>query len=390
MKKFLIGAAVVAALVVVVVLRIASRGEKQPARGIEELQAEQGVPVDAITVRLDTLTVTREVSGEVKGWEQTNVAARADHKVKSVHVHEGQRVSRGDVLLDYDIHTAPDLAARLQQSQAAYDNAKRQVDRLEPLYHQGAVPESDLDDARTQLTIAEANLRDARFQVEEVSPIDGVVTLVGVTPGESVISGRTVAQVAALDSVRVVARVSSDAAREIAKGAEARADISPAVGSAESPPPPVAAPTPGRGRITRVALGADPTTRLYEVEAVLANPGLDLRPGQFVTLSVATRQIPDAVVVPRTALLGSQDVAPGGDQEVFAVENGIAHRRTIRLGAVNEDRLQVADGLQAGDVVVVFGANRLHDGDRVRFHQLDGKAAPAAVQPTPAGEETTP
>jgi len=187
MKKWLIGGAVLIVLVVAVALRVVSRGEKQPAKGIEEIQAEEGVPVDAVTAHLDTLTVTREVSGEVKGWEQTNVSARADHKVKSVYVHEGQRVSRGDRLLDYDIHTAPDVVARLKQSQAAFDNAKRQVDRLQPLLEQGAISESQLDDAKTQLDVAEANLRDARLQVEEVSPIDGVVTLMGVTPGQAVV-----------------------------------------------------------------------------------------------------------------------------------------------------------------------------------------------------------
>jgi RND family efflux transporter MFP subunit len=392
MKKLVIGLVVVAALAVVVAvaLRIASRGEKQPVRGIEEIQAEDGVPVDAVTVRLDTLTVTREVSGEVEGWEQTNVAARADHKVKSIYVREGQRVSRGDRLLDYDVHTAPDLAARLQQSQASFDNAKRQVDRLEPLFEKGAVSESDLDNARTQLQVAEANLRDARLQVEERSPIDGVVTLVGVTPGQSVVTGQTVAQVAALDSVRVVAEVSSDAARDIAKGSRARANLDLGPGFAPGTDP-LTSPdvTVGEGRIRRVALGADPASRLYEVEAVLANRNLVLRPGQFVTLSVATRRLNDALTVPRAALLGEQEVVPGSDQEVFAVVDGKAQRRSVRLGAIAEDRAQVTDGLQPGEVVVVFGANRLREGVKVRFHKLDGKLMTNPGSAVPASEETT-
>jgi len=389
-KKLVIGLAVAAVLVVVVILRVASRGEKEPVRGIEEIQATEGVPVDAVTARLDTLTVTRQVSGEVKGWEQTDIAARADHKVKTVYVREGRRVSRGDRILDYDVHTAPDVVARLQQSQAAYDNAQRQVDRLEPLYEQGAIPESDLDDARTRLTIAQANLRDARLQVEEVSPIDGVVTLVGVTPGQSVTSGQTVAQVAALDSVRVVARVSSDAARQIARGARARVELDPGPDGPDRGTSLLPAAVPGRGRITRVALGADPASRLYEVEAVLANRNLLLRPGQFVTLSVVTRRVDDALVVPPTSILGQEEVVPGSTQEVFAVVDGTARRRRVRLGAVAEGLLQVTEGLRPGDVVVVFGANRLHEGAKVRFHELDGAPAPGTAPAAAADEEATP
>lgn len=387
MKKLLIGLAVVAALVLVVVVRVVSRGERQSAKGIEEIQAEEGVPVDAVTVRQDTLIVTREVSGEIRGWEQTDIAARADHKVKTVYVREGRRVSRGDRILDYDVHTAPDAVARLQQTEAAFENAQRQVRRLEPLLEQGAVPESDLDDARTQLKIAEANLSDARHQVEEVSPIDGVVTLVGVTPGQSVTSGQTVAQVATLDSVRVLARVSSDAAREIVRGARARVALDLGPQPADRGTPLTASEPAGKGRITRVALGADPVSRLYEVEAVLGNRGLALRPGEFVTLSVVTRQVTGALVVPRTAILGEQEMVPGSAQEVFAVVDGKAHRRSVHLGAVGEDRLQVTDGLEAGDVVVVFGSNRLREGVKVRFHELDGRPVPGAASNAPASEE---
>ncbi len=380
MKKVWIGAAVVV-LAVLVFLRIQARSEKAPARGIEEIQAEQGVPVDAVTLARDTLVVTRQVAGNVEGRRQTDVSAAGDRKVDKVFVREGQRVGRGDRLISYDIRTAPDAVARLQQSQAAYDNAQRQVNRLQPLYEQGAISEADLDNARTQLEVARANLRDARLQVEEVSPIDGVVTLVAVTPGESVTGGQTVAQVATLDSVRVSAEVAADAVAQLHTGAKVRVVPGSSSGTEVEHPAAGGPGNPGyEGRLTRVSLGADPGTRLYEVEAVLANRDRSFLPGQFVTLAVVTRRIDDALSVPRIAFLGEQEVVPGAEQEVFTVADGTAHRRKVTLGAVNEDRAQVTDGLQAGDVVVVFGANRLREGDKVRFHRLDGKMmeAPAA------------
>ncbi len=382
MKKFFFWLAVLAVIAIVVVVRITSRQDKAPARGIEQIQAEEGVPVDAVTVVRGDLTQTREISGEVSGWRQTNLSPGADRKVGDVYVREGDRVSRGQSLLRFDVTAAPDQMTRLAQLEESVDNARRQVDRLRPLNEKGAISDSDLDAAETQLAIAEADLRDARLQVDMVSPIDGIVTLVAVAPGDAVLGDQTVAQVAALDSARVTADVSAEVAKALRSGAEARVVVG---GTADNPerdsPQSLGSAT---GRVTRVALGANPSTRLYSVEAVLANPALALRPGEFVTLAVATGTSSGALIVPRAALIGSVDVLPGAKLQVYRVRDGKAELRDVRLGAVTEDRVQVAEGLDEGDVVVVFGANRLKDGDKVRFHELDGvrKDAPA---PAPAG-----
>ncbi len=378
MRKVLIGAAILVVLVVVVILRISAQGRKAPVQGIAEIQAAEGVPVDAVTVRADTLTVTREVSGQAAGWRQTDLTARADHKVAEVDVREGERVKPGQRILRYDTRTSPEAVARLEQAQASYDNAKRQVDRLQPLFDQGAISESDLDNARTQLTVAAATLRDARLQVEEVSPIEGIVTLVAVTPGATVAQGETVAQVATLDSVRVTAEVASDVARAVAPGAPVRVLTADTGGGTRETGTGLAAPAAPAGRVSRVSLGADPQSRLYEIEAVFPNPDRNLLPGQFVTLSVVTGHVDAGAVAPRAALLGEQEVVPGSDQEVFAVRDGKAERIRVRLGAVTEDRVQVTSGLEPGDLVVTFGANKLHTGDKVRFHKLDGELRPGA------------
>ena len=388
MKRLMIGLAIVAVVVIVIAWRIASRQETAPAQGIEEIQAEQGIPVDAVTVSRDVLTVTREISGEVSGWRQTNLSPAADRKVGSVHVREGDRITRGAVILSFDVSTSPDQMTQLAQLEEAQQNAERQVNRLRPLFEKGAISESDLDAAQTRLVMAEASLRDARLQVDMVSPISGIVTLVAVSPGDAVVAGQTVAQVASLDSMRVTAAVAAEVARELRPGAEARVTLGRAGGA---PEPLTAAGTPGAitGRLTRVALGADPTTRLYTVEAVLANPARHLRPGEYVTLAVATSRVPDALILPRIALIGETEAAAGAAQQVYRVRDGRAELCDIRLGVVTEDVVQATEGLEAGDRVVIFGANRLQNGAKVRFHELDGTLmkAPASTPATAPATE---
>ncbi|MBD3334023.1 MAG: efflux RND transporter periplasmic adaptor subunit [Candidatus Eisenbacteria bacterium] len=362
MKRLIVVAGVLAVVAVLIAVRIMSQGQEAPAKGIEEIQADRGVPVDAVTAREDTLVITREITGEVSGRRQSTLTASMDRKIERVFVREREQVVPGQRLVRYDTRTSPDMVARLEQARERYANAERQVERLEPLFEKGAISESELDRARTELAVAAANLRDARLEVEIVSPIHGIVTLLPVRPGDSVEAGDLVAQVAALDTVRVSAEVSADRAREISEGDPVR----PTAGAAGR-----TAPLPA-GRITRVALGADPRDRLYDVEAQLLNPDWSLRPGQLAELSVVVRAIPAAVVAPRAAVLGDEGAVPGAESRLYVVEGMRAQQRTVQLGAVGDDFVEVAAGLSPGDTIVVFGANRLQPGARVSLHELDG------------------
>lgn len=372
MKKALVGIAIVAVIVTAVALRVARRAGGEPARSIEEIHAAEGVPVDVVTARSGSITVTREIVGEVLGARQSVLRASDDYKIAEVLVHEGERVRRGQTLVRYDVDVSPDNMARLAQVQETYDNAKRQVDRLEPLFEQGAVAESELDAARTRLAIAAADLRNARLELEVVSPIDGVAVLVPVARGDAVASGEVVAQVALLDSVRVVADVSGATAREITKGDPVRpADVG------DHP----------AGRITRVALAADPDTRLFRVEAVMSNPGRRLQPGAVVTLVVTLSEVGPVTVVPQAAVLGAEAAQKGKTVDVFVVRGGAAHKTAVEVGEVTEDSFEARSGVSEGDHVVVFGANRLDEGTKTRLHRVDGQLVPAEGDGSSGGGE---
>jgi membrane fusion protein (multidrug efflux system) len=368
MKKIIIWVVVLVVVALVVGSRVMRGGDETPARSIEEIHAAEGVPVDVITVRTGVITVMREVSGEVSGIRQSTLRSSGAYKIAEVVTREGQRVKRGQTLIRYDVGISPDNMAQLEQVREAYQNAKRQVDRLEPLYGEGAIAESDLDAARTQLAIAEADLRNARLELEVVSPLDGIATLIAVRAGDVVDVGDVVAQVAILDSVRVGADVSGETIRELRVGAPVYLDQLPAdsdeLSGWEGEPD---------GRITRVSLGANPDTRLFRVEAILDNADRTHRPGVVVTLNVIIDRVGPVTVMPQSAILGDKTLLPGSSHDVFTVSNGTAVRKTIKIGQIAENLVEVAGGLSDGDRVVVFGANRLKDGAKAKLHRLDGE-----------------
>ena len=366
MKKIVIWVVVIVVVAAIVYSRVGNRSNEAPARSIGEIHVAEGVPVDVITVRTGKITVLREITGLVSGIRQSTLRASGDYKIAKVVTREGERVRRGQTLIRYDTAISPDRMARIDQVRESYENAKRQVDRLEPLYKEGAISESDLDAARTALAIAEADLRDARLELAVASPIDGVATLIAVRAGDSVESGDVVAQVAILDSVRIEADVSGEAVRELRSGAQVYLSEFAVVQSAQYEA------ERADGRITRVSLGANPDTRLFRVEAVLDNADRSLRPGQVATLEAVVDRVGPVTVMSRLAILGDEAVVPGSVHDVFVVDDGVAVRKSVEIGQSEEDVVEVVSGLANGDKVVVFGANRLKDGMKTKLHKVDG------------------
>jgi len=366
MKKIVIWVVVIVVVAAIVYSRVGNRSNEAPARSIGEIHADEGVPVDVITVRTGKITVLREITGLVSGIRQSTLRASGDYKIAKVVTREGERVRRGQTLIRYDTAISPDRMARIDQVRESYENAKRQVERLEPLYKEGAISESDLDAARTALAIAEADLRDARLELAVASPIDGVATLIAVRAGDSVESGDVVAQVAILDSVRIEADVSGEAVRELRSGAQVYLSDFAVVQSAQYEA------ERADGRITRVSLGANPDTRLFRVEAVLDNADRSLRPGQVAALEAVVDRVGPVTVMSRLAILGDEAVVPGSVHDVFVVDDGFAVRKSVEIGQSEEDVVEVVSGLADGDKVVVFGANRLKDGMKTKLHKVDG------------------
>jgi membrane fusion protein (multidrug efflux system) len=130
--------------------------------------------------------------------------------------------------------------------------------------------------------------------------------------------------------------------------------------------------------VVSVSLGADPLSRLYEVKSLLENRDRVLRPGQFVTLVAVTGRTDSTVVAPRASLMTDVEIGPGSTAPVYVVAAGVSALRTVSIGAVAEDEVEIREGLRPGDRVVVFGQNRLRDGAKVKLHKIDGRMGEVA------------
>jgi membrane fusion protein, multidrug efflux system len=334
-----IPAAVGLLLVVVVVIRViqaSTPGEAVPT--VEEIRAEQGIPVTVATAEGGSLDVWREFSGTVSGAQEAVVRARSGDQVVAVPVEVGQRVGRGRVLVE---QAGEGTAARVRQAEAARRQAARTVERFRPLHEAGAISDQEWEAALTQLELATADVAAAREILRLTSPLAGTVTEVLARPGMIPSPGDPLVRVADLSRLAVYLRVSAGEAMELREGQRARV-----------------AGTAVEGQLRRIALQADPATRLVEVE-VSFPPGTGLIPGTLATVEVQVASRDDAVSVPRGAIRSDQVWTVGGD--------GRATPRPVQVGLQTRDRVEILSGIDPGDRVVVEGGALLSPGARVRI-----------------------
>src|SRR5262249_35202322 len=122
-----------------------------------------------------------------------------------------------------------------------------------------------------------------------------------------------------------------------------------------------------RGKVNRIAGGADQATRTVQVEIDIANPGHLLRPGMYATAQLSVGSDQDVLVVPLGALINV------GDQHfVWVVKDDKVSRRAVAVGRATGEVVVVTNGLTEDDQIVARGADLVREGQRVRASPVPG------------------
>jgi membrane fusion protein (multidrug efflux system) len=337
---------------VLLILGLAAAGLLVVSCGSNEngQQTERVVAAKAIVARTADKEVTKTFTGSLEGERQAVLYAKLGEAVEKVHVREGQAVTTDQVLISLD-KNGP--TTRYSEALSLYKNAEKNYQKMEVLYKQGAVSESQYDAAKTQYEVSKAGYDAVSKLVDIQSPIDGVVTSVRVSSGDQVQLGQQLATVATTDHLRVKFAVNSDDVGAVRKGSKVT------ISSEYSP-------ETADGEVTSVAQSADPTTRAFQVEALLDNKDRQFKPGMFVKIRAIAEKLSSVISVPRAAVLELNN-----GLAVFVAANGVAQKRSVTLGPDLEGEVVVQSGINPGDTVITMGQNYLDDGFKVNLTSID-------------------
>lgn len=302
--------------------------------------------------------------GTARASESIAITSKLSERVERVRFESGQRVEAGQVLVDLDV--GGDVAD-LDAARTAYREAQRQFERQRQLAEQKLIPTSQLDAQRAARDAAQAQVQQAMARVSDraiVAPFAGVLGLREVSPGQLLGPGTTITTLDAIDTMQVDFSVPEVHLAKLKDGlaVEARSDA-----------------WRGEvffGRILSVDSRIDIATRSVMVRAAVDNTEGKLLPGMLLTLSVL-QQEREALVVPEISVQQN-----GTLSFVYRVDaDDVAQMVPVRLGAREAGRVEVLDGLQEGDRIVVDGTVKLRPGQKIREAAVpaaEGGDAPAA------------
>jgi membrane fusion protein, multidrug efflux system len=318
------------------------------------------VPVEVAEVRRERVVDRFRALGSVQAGEIVKVVNEVNAVVRAMPFAEGQSVHRGQLLARLD---DDEIGAEARRAEALRDQARVNHQRIRQLHDSRAASPQELDDASAALKVAEANygVASARYQKTRIrSPLSGVVGRRLVSPGAYLQTGETITEVAAVDVMKVNFSAPERYLGRLRRGAEV------AIRTTAYPNQTF------QGVVSVVDPILDPTTRTVQLVALVRNPRRLLRSGMSADVSATLAERSDALTVPDEAVF-----AQGDQSFVYVVKrDSTVARQAIAIGTRDSSRVEVIQGLQAGDQVVRAGYQKLFDGARVMPMPEGGIAGP--------------
>ena len=369
-----------------------------------------GKPAEAYAATRGELVQTVVASGRIMTPQRVSIGAVITELVARIPVEEGQKVRRGEVLIELD---DTDERAALAQAQASVAQAEAKLrqlrevalpaaqqvlaqaranslqarqafDRTKTLQERGFIGQSQLDDARRNLDVADSQLRAAQLQVETNgpagsdfalaqtalaqaranlrsaeaklaqtvihAPVDGVLIARSVEAGNVVQAGKELMLLAPAGETQVVVEIDERNLAQLALGQKA-------LGSADA--------FPGQrfaAELVYINPGIDALRGSVEVKLKITNPPAFLRQDMTASVDIEVGRRADTVMVPTETVRD----ATGREPWVLVIRGWRAVRQPVKLGLRGDNRIEVLEGVEPGDELIPATNGVVKAGQRVR------------------------
>ena len=370
------------------------------------------MPVEFATVKRGPVSERITIVGTLIGAATVEAVPRVNGRLAEVNVRLGDQVRKGQAIATIEDREVREQVrqqeaaykvseATIRQREADLKLAQTNLDRNKNLLERQLLPRQTYDDteARHQAAIAQLDLAKAQFEQSKArldelrinlantvisSPVNGFIGKRYLDPGASVSPNVPVASIVDIHVVRMVVNVVEKDVKRLQVGMPAQVGVDAFEGEKFV------------GRVTRIAPVFDPQTRTAEMEIEVPNVTYRLKPGMYARVDLTVAQRPDALTVPRNALVdvdgktgvfvagaGSPGGAPrgegaarGGQRSTGSTGQGDvqpaggAQAMTVRFvpvvtGIRDADAVEINAGVTEGTRVVTTGAMALKDGDRI-------------------------
>lgn len=298
-----------------------------------------------------------EALGNLRAYESTLVTAKTTKTVTHIHFDDGQRVSKGEVLVEM---TNAEESALMEEARLTAEEAKKQFERTQSLVKTGAASAALLDELKRNYATADARFLAVQARFKDLiitAPFSGVVGLRDVSVGSLISPGQTITTLNDDSRMKLDFTVPAIYLRSLRIGLPIEAQ-SHDLGDKTF-----------KGKIFSLDNQIDEATRSIKVRAILDNPTHELQQGLLMTV-VIRADIRKALVLSEAAL-----VPMGSNNFVFVLRPDkttnaapwTAEKRQVYIGQRYKGLVEIEKGLDSGEKVVTHGLQQIHVGQVVNI-----------------------
>jgi len=376
-RKRFIAYLLISILTIVLSIGCSPQDDEKPNEIVVE---DNYVPVEVADVSVDTIFNEVSFSGKVYPDKDLMVLPKVPGKVTAVNVVVGQNVKKGDILFTLD---KEDVEKQVEQARVALngaktsyelnkekiENAKENFERTKKLYEEGAVSQSQFEQA--QLAASDKSLEAAQIQVNQAqlaydqaidalnnltvtAPSDGIVSSVNIEVGEMASNAQPAITIVDVNKIFVQINVPENIINEI----KTEQEVSVIIESVSK--------EPIAGKIDSINPAADARTQLYPVKIYIQNPNDMIKPGMFAKVKLNTDKRDNVLVINSEAVLQKN-----GEKVVYVIENDKAVEKIVATGLDTGSFVEIVNGLKNGEKIIVKGQDFVEDGTTVKVVRGD-------------------
>jgi RND family efflux transporter MFP subunit len=317
--------------------------EKEEAKSMEQIYSETGVPVRTQTITPKEFKTILGFNSELSGIKESTAYATMGEKVEKILVKVGDFVKKDQVLLTFPTDSP---SAKYFQAKVAFENAKTAFERIDNLYNKGGISLQDRDNAKARFDVAKADWDTVRQMVLVKAPISGYVSKIHVSETDNIDKEMPLVTISNTEKMKSIIWISEAEIFAVQQGMPATA---------------VWLGNRIKGKVVQVDTAMNMMNKAFRALVEFDNPDKMLKAGTTVEIQITTSANPNAIAVERKNVLKEQD-----DYFVYVVKDGKAEKRKVILGNQQGLEIEIREGLNPGDELVVEGQLLLENGSKVK------------------------
>ncbi len=349
-----------------------------PIQSPQSSQEGQGIPVKVAPVKQENIHVTQTFYGTAVPYAEANVQGKHGGEIVLLKGKEGDFVNKGDVIVEFDdsdlqleiqqMVTVKNTALQnVNQAQSNFETIRTNATRYEELLKEGFVPKQQVDEVNNQLQAAQAALNTSLEAVKQTdaqirllqnklqdlkitAPISGIIDEKHYNLHEIYSAGEIIFHLIDIDRVYIEVEIPESYISQIQENMTLQVFFDSLQDQEFS------------GNIERIVPKGDRQNRNFLAKALVKNPNYVVKPGMFSRVNIEIENIPDALVIPKKAL-----VKEGENYYVFKVVDSNVQKIAVVVRYDEGVNAAIsADELQSEDQVVIEGTHLLKPDARVK------------------------